>query len=282
VDITDLRASNLVSHIRRQQRLLEQYEQVRDLASDPKEIERATLQIDAIRQSLRRYVAELREVPGVGDVGLPSDIAGISGTLASPAAIRSESAVSGPTLLRILFLAASPAEEDRLRVDEEAREIEATLRMATLRDRFQLRTAQAARPQDLTQLLLDFAPHIVHFSGHGSDAGGLLLEGVQGQGQEVSADALSSLFKLVADSTQCVILNACYSAIQAEAIVRHIPFAIGMNEEFGDDAAVVFAAGFYQALGAGQSIERSFEFGVVQLRLRNVGEDHTPVLHKKA
>ncbi len=44
----------------------------------------------------------------------------------------------------------------------------------------------------------------------------------QGLGVAVPADALSSLFSLLKDDIRCVVLNACYSADQAEAIAQEI------------------------------------------------------------
>jgi hypothetical protein len=43
------------------------------------------------------------------------------------------------------------------------------------------------------------------------------------------------------------VLNACYSEIQANAIVQHIDYVIGMSQAIGDTAAIKFAMGFYDA-----------------------------------
>lgn len=63
-------------------------------------------------------------------------------------------------------------------------------------------------------------------------------------------------------------LNACYSEVQANAIVEHINYAIGMNHEIRDDSAIAFATGFYQALGYGQPIEQSYKFGCNAIQLQ--------------
>ncbi|MDJ0594311.1 MAG: hypothetical protein QNJ72_30775 [Pleurocapsa sp. MO_226.B13] len=75
----------------------------------------------------------------------------------------------------------------------------------------------------------------------------------------VSTDALSNLFELCSQWVKCVLLNACYSEVQANAIIQHIDYAIGMNREIRDDAAIAFATGFYQALGYGPALSRSVE-----------------------
>lgn len=75
-------------------------------------------------------------------------------------------------------------------------------------------------------------------------------------------------------------LNACYSEIQANALAQHIDYVIGMNQAIGDKAAIAFAIGFYQALGAGRTTEEAYKLGCVQIRLQGIPEHLTPVLIK--
>ena len=62
-------------------------------------------------------------------------------------------------------------------------------------------------------------------------------------------------------------LNACYSKVQAEMIVRHVECAIGMSQAVADVTAVAFAKAFYQGLAYGESVATAFEASLVQLRL---------------
>lgn len=181
----------------------------------------------------------------------------------------------------ILFVAADPTDAARLRLGEESREIQEKLQLAKMRDLFEFDQRWSVRPEDLSQALLDVKPQIVHFSGHGTSAGALCLEDQSGRTHPVEPDALEVLFELVADQVQCVVLNACYSEIQANAIGKHIPCVIGMNQAIGDKAAIAFAVGFYQALGGGRSIEDAYKFGCVQIRLQSIPEHLTPVLITK-
>jgi hypothetical protein len=121
----------------------------------------------------------------------------------------------------------------------------------------------------------------VHFSGHGTAKGALCFENRAGQTQFVLPEALAALFEQFSDQVQCVVLNACYSEIQANAIAKHIGYVIGMNEAIGDKAAIAFTIGFYQALGAGRMIEDAYKFGCVQIGLQGIPEHLTPVLIKK-
>jgi hypothetical protein len=160
---------------------------------------------------------------------------------------------------------------------EESREIEEGLRRSHLRDRFELRQQWAVRPQDLQRAILDNDPQIIHFAGHGAGEKGIVLQDEDGSAKAVSADALGSLFGLY-PQVECVLLNACYSELQAEAIVKHVRYVIGMNQAIGDEAAITFATAFYDALGAGKPIDFAFKSGSAAIQMAGIPEHLTPVL----
>jgi hypothetical protein len=178
----------------------------------------------------------------------------------------------------ILFLAANPLDSVQLRLDAEVRAIDESLQKALLRDRFDLKQHWALRVADLQGLLLRHRPAIVHFSGHGDPTGAIALENESGATQPVAADALGQVFALLKGCVQCVVLNACFSAEQAQAIAEHVPCVVGMAAEFSDRAAVVFASAFYQALGFGEDVRTAFALGQAQLVLEGLGEQSTPAL----
>jgi len=204
----------------------------------------------------------------------------------------------------ILILAANPKSTTTLRLDEEVREIDEGLRRSKYRDRFELKQRWAVRPRDLQQAMLDERPQVVHFSGHGLGEithaqsseitrkvtvvgndktleEGLILEDSTGQPKLIRTEALEALFELFSESVECVVLNACYSERQAEAIANYIPYVIGMNKAIGDRAAIEFAVLFYAALGAGESVEFAYKLGCNAIRMAGIEEYLTPVLKKK-
>lgn len=205
----------------------------------------------------------------------------------------------------ILFLAAQPIATAKLRLDEEIREIDEGLKQSRHRDRFELKQQWAVRPRDLQRAMLDCKPQIVHFSGHGVGRAtedsplsegmrklvpvdraetfeeGLILEDQTGQAKRVSTEALAALFELFADSVECVVLNACYSERQAKAIAQHIPYVIGMKQAIGDRAAIEFAIGFYDGLGAGETIDRAYQIGRVAIQLSSIPEHLSPTINRK-
>lgn len=82
---------------------------------------------------------------------------------------------------KILILSANPKNTDKLRLDQEVREIKAALKRANNREQFEIVTSEAIRVEDLRRALLEHQPAIVHFSGHGSGSTGLALENNSGQ-----------------------------------------------------------------------------------------------------
>lgn len=188
----------------------------------------------------------------------------------------------GATVIRkILFLAANPTDTGRLRLDKEVREVAEGLKRSNARERLELIPKFALKVEDLRRSLLDHSPAIVHFAGHTGGADGILTEDDQGTAYEVPHDALADLFSLCAGHVECVVLNACYSESQATAIAQHVPYVIGMSDSVSDDAAIEFAIGFYDGLGAGKTIEEAFHFGCNAIALKGIPEKLTPVLKKK-
>ena len=182
---------------------------------------------------------------------------------------------------RILLLSANPRGTSKLRLDEEMREIKEGLRRSRQREQYEIDTAEAVRYRDIHRAILDYEPNIVHFSGHGAGEEGLVFEDETGHAKLVDAEALAGLFELFADQVECVILNACYSKVQAQAIAQHISYVIGMSQAIGDRAAIEFAVGFYDALGAGRPVEFAHRLGCNLIRVAGIPENLTPQLLTK-
>jgi hypothetical protein len=183
---------------------------------------------------------------------------------------------------KILVLAANPKSTSRLRLDEEVREIDDGLNRAKHRDQFEVIQRWAVRPRDIHRAMLEVNPQIVHFAGHGAGKEGLIFEDETGHPKFVTQEALAGLFELFADQVECVVLNGCYSRVQAETIALYIPYVIGMNQEIGDKAAINFAVGFYDALGNGRPIEFAYKLGCSVIQLEGIAEHLTPILLRQS
>lgn len=178
----------------------------------------------------------------------------------------------------ILILSANPKGTAPLRLDEEVRQIKDGLERSPHRERFRIEQAEAVTPRLMQRAMLKFEPQIVHFCGHGKGDTGILMEGVRGRPQPVSEGALAKLFALFADQVDCVLLNACYSAVQARGIAKHIGSVVGMSQAIGDRAAIEYAVSFYDAVGGGRDFEFAHKLGCSAIELMGIDEALTPVL----
>jgi cellulose biosynthesis protein BcsQ len=186
------------------------------------------------------------------------------------------------TRIKILFLAANPTTTGRLQLAREFRSIEERVGMGKLRDVFALATRWNVRLGDLQRALLEENPHVLHFSGHTSGRGQIVLEDDAGDIALIDKGALADMIGILGGHLRLVVLNASDSEPVAEALVQHVDFAIGMDGPVTDDAAIVFAASFYQALGFGETVETAFQLACNDLRLRGTSEEQTPRLLTKA
>jgi hypothetical protein len=214
----------------------------------------------------------------------------------------------------ILFLAANPTGTDRIALDREARAIQVELERSGFRDRFELVTRWAAEPLDRLRELRKLRPTVIHFSGQGGRglvgeqrsgheaAGrdppqdrpggpgsnehvqdhGLYFQGPDGQPQLVPTSALQETFEAVGPSVKLVVLNACYSEGQAEALLAHIDCVVGVGGSIRDDAARNFAIGFYGGLGERESVAVAYKQGCVAISLEGLRDGERPQLKVRA
>jgi hypothetical protein len=183
---------------------------------------------------------------------------------------------------KILFLAANPTTTTPLQLAREVRSIEERIGADEPREALELSVCWAVRPGDLQRALLKEKPHVLHFSGHGSPRAQLILEDDTGKAARVDQDAFVELIGILGGGLRLVVLNACDTEPIAEALVRHVDFAIGMHEPIGDEAAIAFSSSFYQALGFGRSVDTAFRLGCNELRLKSIPEEQTPRLKVRA
>jgi hypothetical protein len=187
-----------------------------------------------------------------------------------------------PCLATILFLGANPSDDTRLALDSEWRGISQNLQRTPLRDRFQLIPEWAIRAEDLQSCLLRNEPMVVHFSGLGSPEGEICVVDDHGRAFPLSREALSDLFRILRGNIRCVVLNACYSAAQADEIARHIDCVVGMSAALAPGSARAFAGAFYRALGHGESVKVAFDLGCNEIDLHALEQADVPRLIPRA
>ncbi|MFI4912641.1 MAG: CHAT domain-containing protein [Sedimentisphaeraceae bacterium JB056] len=178
--------------------------------------------------------------------------------------------------ITVLFFASNPHLD--LRLDEEMRAIDEMVRKSEHRDSVILQSKWAVRPADILQGINEYSPQIIHFSGHGSETGELVLQDDAGQAKLIDVDAMVQVMVASSSSIRFAFLNACYSHEQAMAIVEYVEAAIGMNAPIGDNAAKIFASQFYSAIGFGKSVKEAFEQAKALLMMEGIKEVDTPEL----
>lgn len=182
---------------------------------------------------------------------------------------------STKTTKTILFAAANPSNEARIETDLEHRTIKEEMQKGVHRDRFSFLPAQLA--VRITELMRAFknAPTIIHFAGHGAEAG-ILVSNDQNESQLLNDATIQRLFKPLKGKTELVLLNSCYSAYQAELISKMGMIVIGHNLPIGDEAAISFSKGFYLGLSEGLTYEDAYNDGITTVLAEN--EEYASVI----
>src|SRR5262249_20650690 len=104
------------------------------------------------------------------------------------------------------------------------------------------------------------------------------FQGRDGRPQLVSSAALQEAFGAVGASVKVVVLNACYSEVQAEALLAHVGCVVGMRGSIRDDIARSFAIGFYGAIGELESVAAGYQQGCAAISLEGLSYDNRPQL----
>lgn len=182
----------------------------------------------------------------------------------------------------ILLLEANPEGTSPLRLSEEIRIITDAHARGKGREKFDIKVGTSVDDRHLRRAILDYKPEVVHICGHGSATRGIVFEsGTSNGAQLISTAALADTFRLGAKHIVCVVLNFCYSDIQAVQVVKYIPYVIGMNSVISDRASHRFSEGFYDSLFAGEGFGVCYEWGVNAIQSAGIPEHMTPRLKVK-
>jgi len=181
--------------------------------------------------------------------------------------------------IKVLYLAANPVDPANPgkrgpRVGEEFREIQQAVSQGRGRDNIQLESWWAVQPHDITRALFAVEPQFVHFAGHGDAREGSIVVGDRdGYIHTIPVDGLVQAFQAAGQGVRCVVVNACSTERLAQALAADGLCVVGMRQPVGDQSAVRFSIGFYQALAAGRPVETAFKAGVAQLKMTPLGDD---------
>lgn len=186
-----------------------------------------------------------------------------------------------PEKITVLFLAANPSDTIPLRLDEEARAIQEKIRLSEYRDSIQFESRWATRASDILQAINETNPTVIHFSGHGTNTGKLVLQNPDGSPNLVSADSISAAIATASSTIRLIFFNTCFSENQASSVVAHIEAAIGTSDSITDEAARTFAAQLYSSIGFGHSLQKAFDQAKAELLLEGIqGKDIPQLYHR--
>jgi len=167
----------------------------------------------------------------------------------------------------VLMFFAAPIDQRNLDLDEEKKEIEASLKgVNKVECEIDIRAIFKAQASDIHPNILKVRPEILHFSGHGN-GDCLAFENPNSKTSVAAGESLLKLCTLYKDTIQCVVLNSCHSQKILAQLPDEIPNMIGCKESIDNYAAKKFSANFYGALKAGRGVEQAFEAAVYQLEL---------------
>jgi len=186
--------------------------------------------------------------------------------------------LKGRKHLDVLYLTANPRGD--LRVEAEVNQVQQEVRGSKLRDNIDIHYRPAANLDSLIQGLNDHAPAVIHFSGHGNESGVGTddAKSVRPAGKLVTFDLLAKAIAATDTPPQVIVLNSCKSAGARKSFFPPAKAIVAMGNSIGDLAAIAFAAKFYAAIAAGQSLHSAFAQGKVAVEAVSIGEADTPEL----
>jgi hypothetical protein len=180
--------------------------------------------------------------------------------------------------ITLLYLASNPKDTSRLDLKQDLEAIRRKIRSTEYRKQIRLVRCPDVSPDKFLDMLNQHYPQIVHFSGHGNADGQLMFTDKTGEAKPILPEALKMTFAAMDVAPTLVVLSACYTEAQAVAIRSVVSCVIGMRGEIGDEAARLFAATFYRALGFGQSVRTAYKQGLAMLAMEQIPEEHVPRL----
>jgi hypothetical protein len=185
-------------------------------------------------------------------------------------AFHPEPAKGSSAALRVLFLGALPSDCSTMRVDMELQHIQDQLRRGTLRVPAEVVSRFGAGADNLIEAVLSCSPSLLHYAGHGTPDGALVLEGPAQDSELLDAQVAGKLLRAIEPKIRCVVLNACYSAEAAHALLANTDIVIGTTGSIEDRSALAFARGFYGGLAHRMSIGVAAGLGRVQMELQRL------------
>ena len=170
--------------------------------------------------------------------------------------------------LRVLAVVSDASDLPKLETGAELAQLRDALKPLVDRRLLALESSPAVLSK-LLDVIDHFDPHVLHFAGHGAFSerrgdGILGFVDTQGESDLVDGDTLATLLRN-SSSLRLALVNACegsrssrhdpLAGVAGNLIKRNVPAVIAMQYEITDNAAILFATEFYEALAEGQPVD---------------------------
>ena len=179
---------------------------------------------------------------------------------------------------KILMLLTEHEEEETLRRRKEIKAVREAKDRARSGSQFDLDSRPDIGAAKFSQEMSKIEPFIIDISGHENGIENLVLgESTRGNTltEPEKLQIISELFRVCSESVkslECIILNGCYSMDQAQEIVQHVEFVIGINHALSETESIGFLEEFYYQIFSERNIKSAHEFGCSLLK-RQVSND---------
>lgn len=174
--------------------------------------------------------------------------------------------------LRVLIAAAPGASHGVLDLSREIGSIQQELGDGT-----KVTVLERARLENLREMMLRGAFHVLHFMGHGAfdtstGTGVLLLESEEGHEARVSGEILTTHLRDCLP--RLVVVNACssgrmdtqaghdlFAGVASALVLGGLPAVVAMRRPISDRAAIAFSKALYRELAAGEPVDAAVAEG---------------------
>jgi hypothetical protein len=155
-------------------------------------------------------------------------------------------------MAKLLFVGVGGTLNAKLFVGRESREVRNEIERSHLGQVFDVAVEHDVEPGGFIDVVQNHQPKILHFSGHGTEEGHMIMEG-----GVLKAATLAKVIRAV-PSVELVFINACYSEKSAWKLLEHAKAVVCMDEVIPDGVALEVSPTFYGEIAKCKSVRTAF------------------------
>lgn len=185
---------------------------------------------------------------------------------------------------KILFISANPHGAQLLKSDEEFSKINNIILSTRLKRLYEFKMLRNADRDNITQIIKE-QPCILHFSLHGSMAGGIFVINGKTNSKNkklafaIGEEGIARIFRNT-PSIKFMFINACYSDRIIEHTKGFLEYAIGFKGRIPDSTAIEFAERFYSNFAGSATIFHAYNMTKDEMFIKKE-LDFNPIFHSR-